>query len=505
MRKHLLVGAAVAAALAADSAAAASASIDIYVSGASVMTTFFASDLQYSLCGGAAVATATYLDTAYSAYEPSFSAYQCTNATTSTTYTLHYSAELGSSWGVYEAANPTTTRQFLTPSAAGCPAGNFSVAGKTGLQSGAVWPTVGSTSYCTATGYSHVTDSVVTNTNSILTPSQADIVVSDVEPDLFLSDNWESANFDPSLRPAILGSAPSAATVAAATNLLNPVNGQIFQVIAHGIPGSADGTTQPATPFNISSASLRAILVGTFKKWRQVPEVGAADTAAGGTPINICRRDHGAGTEIGADITFVGQTCNLSTGGTVANTQPIVRGNVTTYVGATPPWVYEAPATTDMKACVASAPGTIGILGNTKKDSGYAYQILYVDGYAPSAHNAAAGLYRYAYEVNMAATGNPTAGATAAASLVADAANWATLNTDGFAKESGAYAEGGNGVVGGFVPATIGSVALYTIPGVDGGATGTGTGATAMASGVTVEALFNRGQDNCNTLTSTNN
>ena len=508
MRSNLILGAAVVAALAGGNAVAASSSIDIYASGSSAMSSFFSNDLKFSLCGGASVATATYLDSQATTYEPSFSAYQCTNATTSTTYTLHYSAELGSTWGVFEAANPTSTRQFLTPSAAGCPAGSYTVKGKAATQAGAVWPTPGSTSYCTATGYNHVTDSVTTNTNNILSPSAADIVVSDVEPDLFLSDNWPTANHDPSLRPAILGpTAPNAATILAATNLMNPVQGQIFQVIAHGIPGSTDGTAQPATPFNISSASLRAILVGSYRKWVEVPEVGAADTATGGTPINICRRDHGSGTEIGADITFTGYTCNQSTGGTVANTQPVLAGTVTSYTGATSPWVYEAPASADMKACVSSTPGTIGFLSNTTKDTGFNYQILYVDGYAPTAHNAAAGLYRYAYDVNMAATGNATAGAGAAATLVADAQNWAALNTDGFAKEAGTYAEGGNGVVGGFVPTTIGNVTLYTIPGTDGGAVNSGSGATELvtsASGVTVEALFNRGQDNCNTLTNTN-
>jgi hypothetical protein len=512
MRNNLVLGAAIAAALAGGSAVAGgklhangSSSVDVYVSGASVMQSFFSSDLQAGLCGGASVATATYLDTAYTTYEPNFAVYQCTNATTSTTYTLHYSAELGSSWGVYEAAYPTTTRQYLTPTAAACPAGSFSVAGKTSAQTGAVWPTPGSTSYCTATGYNHVTDSVAVNTNNVLTPAVADIVVSDFEPDLFVADNWESANFDPTLRPAILGStAPNAAAIAAATNLLNPTIGEVYQVIAHGIPGYSDGTAQSATPFNLSSSSLRSILTGEYKHWKQVPEVGTADSAAGGTPINICRRDHGAGVQIGADITFSGQTCNLTTGGGVSGTEPLVKGNVTAYSGATPPWVYESPSNTDVKNCVASAPGTIGLIGSTKKDTGFSYTILYVDGYAPSTHNAGAGLYRYAYEVNMAATGTGSGNATVAGELVTDASNWSALNTDGFTKESGAFAA--NGTEGGWVSSTIGGAVNYTIPGADGGTGGVqGTGSTWAASGVTVEALFDRGQDNCTVQTNNNN
>jgi hypothetical protein len=154
-----------------------------------------------------------------------------------------------------------------------------------------------------------------------------------------------------------------------------------------------------------------------------------------------------------------------------------------------------------MKACVASKPGTIGFLANTKKDSNFSYQILYVDGYAPSAHNAAAGLYHYAYDVNMAATGNSTTGAAGAAILVADAANWAALTTDSFPKEAGTWTSGD---AAGFVASTIGNVALYTIPGIDGGATTGGTGSSWSTSNVVPEALFVRGQDNCTVLTNSN-
>lgn len=505
MRNNLVLGAAIAAVLVGVSAGAtekskshpaANTSIDIYASGSSALGKFFVSDLQSALCGNAGVATATYLDGAYTAYEPSFSAYQCTNATASTTYTLHYSAELGSTWGIYEAINPGSTRQYLTPNAAGCASGSYSVAGA-GTKTGASWPTPGATSYCLATGYNHVYDYVANDPNSIMTQSAADIVLSDVEPDLFNGANWPSTNHDTTLRPAILGSAPSPTNLTVAAGIMTAVQGQIFQVIAHGIPGSTDGTGQPATPFNISTQSLRAILTGKYTKWSQVPEVGANDTATGGTPINICRRDHGSGTEIGADVTFVGATCNATNwSNTLANVGSIKTGNQTTYGTSVVPFVYEAPASADMKACVASAPGTIGFLSNTTKDSNFSYQILTVDGYYPSAHNAAAGLYHYAYEAQMGLTGNSSSGQGAAQTLVADAASWNVLETEGFAKEAGTYTEGG---AGGFVPSTIGNVTLYTIPGgTDGGSGGvSGTGATAMTSGIVAEGLFSRNGNSC--------
>jgi hypothetical protein len=494
MRQNIVLGSAIAAALASASAGAAT-SVDIYVSGSSAAQTFFSKDMQANLCGGAGLATANYLDTSYTAYAPAFAAFQCTNAGTSTTYTLHYAAELGSTWGVYESINPTTTRQYLTPSAAGCPAGTYTVPGKSVTQTGVVWPTPGSTSYCTASGYNHVTDAVTTNTNNILTAFQADIVVSDVESVLFENaDNWPSANHDVTLRPTILGPAPTASQLNSATVQMSQANGQVFQIIGHGIPGVADTST---TPFSLSSATLRAIYQGRYHVWKQVPEVGANDTVTtvvtygsgtatatiAGTAINVCRRDHGSGTELSADMAFAGNTCGIDGGGA------IVSGTVTNYVGAVPPWVYEAPATPDMKACVQSAVGTVGFVTNSTKDAAFNYKILYVDGYAPSAHNAAAGWYPYGYEINMATTGSGSGNAGAASTLVLDAKNYTKLNISSF-QEAGALAS-----TGGYVATTLGSSVLYAIPVVD--SQSPSRTAAQWATDLLAEGLYNRAGDSC--------
>jgi ABC-type phosphate transport system substrate-binding protein len=271
---------------------------------------------------------------------------------------------------------------------------------------------------------------------------------------------------------------------------MSPANGQVFQIIAHNVPGSADTAT---TPLSLSSASLRSIFTGQYHSWKQVPEIGALDTVTTtftvgggtftGTPINICRRDHGSGTELSADMAFTGNSCGLQ------GANPILSGTVATYNLATPPWVYEAPATPDMKACVQSANGTIGFVTNSTKDAAFNYRILYVDGFAPSAHNAAAGWYPYAFEINMAATGSGSGDGTSATTLVNDAKNYTKLNISSF-QEAGAVAANG-----GYVASTLGSSVLYAIPTVDGQSPA--RTAAQWATDLLAEGMFNRNGNSC--------
>lgn len=488
MRKAHLLGAAVSAVLV--SAAASAANIDVYATGSSALRSFFIEDLGVNICGftvstyKANVATGVYLDTTYTAYAPDFTAYQCTaqatqnGVTAGDVVTLHYAAELGSVFGVWTAANPTFSRRFLTPSAAGCPAGSYTVPGKTGAQTGAVWPTIGSTSYCTATGYSHVSDTTTSDPNGVLTASTADIAVSDVEPALFNADHWPSSNFDATLRPSALATPPSATDIANATAAMGVMNGQVFSVIGHGLPG----TTDTQTNISLSYTSVRRILQGFYKKWNQVPEFATLDTAS--TPINVCRRDHGSGTGLSADITFAGQACSVD------GASPVASGTTTVYPGATAPWVYEAPASSDMKACVASAPGTIGILVNANKDSNFSYAVLLIDGYQPNAHNAAAGLYPYAYE-NWAGVlaNNPGGGNAAATGMITRAKGFSALTTAAFANETGALSNGQ------WVGTSVNAV--YSVSGVDGLTAATRRKAAQWATDPLPESMFSRAGDSC--------
>jgi hypothetical protein len=494
MRKNLILGAAVTAALASTGASAAN--VDIYVTGSSALRSFFIEDLGVNICGftsatyKANLATANYLDTAYTAYAPDFTAFQCTAQATANgvnsgdVVTMHYAAEFGSVMGVFTAYTPTFQRRFLTPNAAGCPAGSYTVPGKTATQAGLVWPTLGSTSYCTATGYNHVTDTETTDPNNILTASTADIVVSDVEPALFNADHWPNANFDATLRPTAVGSAPTAAQIATATGVMSVMNGQVFSVIAHSLPGTSDTQTN----ISLSRSSLRSILTGKVTKWNQVPEFAQLDTAT--TSINICRRDHGSGTGLSADIAFAGQACSLD------GASAVKTGTTTTYPG-TAPWVYEAPASSDMKACVSSTAGTIGILVNAAKDANFSYTVILVDGYQPNAHNAAAGLYPYAFE-NWAGVlaNNPGGGNAAATSMLTRAKSFSALTTAAFANETGALT-GGSQWIGTAVNA------VYSIKGVDGNILPTTQrNARQWVADPLPESMFSRSGDSCKVVSS---
>jgi hypothetical protein len=488
MRTNLVLGAAVAAALV--SSAASAANVDIYATGSSALRSFFIEDLGVNICGFVAsnykanIATAQFLDATNTAYAPDFTAYQCTAQATQNgvnaldVVTLHYAAEFGSVFGVYTAANPTFTRRFLTPNAAGCPAGSYTVPGKVATQAGSVWPTVNATSYCTATGYNHVTDVEANDPNNILTASTADIVVSDAEPALFNADHWPSSNFDPNLRPAALATPPTATDITNATAAMSVMNGQVFSVIANNLPG----TTNAQTNISLSLTSVRRILQGFYKHWNQVPEFATLDTAS--TPINVCRRDHGSGTGLSADITFAGQACGVDGGAAVAS------GTTTVYPGATAPWIYESPSSADMKACVDSASGTIGILVNANKDSNFSYAVLLVDGYQPNAHNAAAGLYPYAYE-NWAGllANNPGGGNAAASGMLTRAKGFTALTTAAFANETGSVSGGQ------WIGTSVNAV--YSVVGVDGLTAAQHRKAAQWATDVLPESMFSRAGDSC--------
>jgi len=318
----------------------------------------------------------------------------------------------------------------------------------------------------------------------VLAASTADIAVSDVEPALFSADNWPSANFDANLRPAALATPPSSTDISNATAAMGVMNGQVFSVIANNLPG----TTNTQTNISLSLTSVRRILQGGYKHWNQVPEFATLDTAS--TPINVCRRDHGSGTELATDLTFAGQAC------AVDGAAAIVAGTTTSYPG-TAPWVYEAPSSADMKACVDSASGTIGILVNANKDSNFNYAVLLIDGYQPNAHNAAAGLYPYAYE-NWAGVlaNNPGGGNAAATGMVSRAKSFSALTTAAFANETGS-ATGGQ-----WIGTSVNAV--YSVVGVDGLTAAQHRKAAQWATDVLPESMFSRAGDSCATRKNSN-
>jgi hypothetical protein len=388
----LNVSAAVAAIIA--SGAAAAANVDIYVTGASAQRNFWRADVgtlancspvTYTWGGPASSFTDPTSGVNYTFGTPDFSFTTCTAGASPVagsginpgdTVTLHYSAELGSVNGISVAlgkagvAGYPTTHTFLSFNAADCNTTTH-VCGSASSpkyalytpNTGGACPQAGQDAFCGG------------NPAEIVTVAP-DIVVADIEPSKFQNpDNWPSTNIDPSVGIyTALGAAPTADQLAKITGGTT-MNGQVFAVITNGVPGS---------PANFSRASLQSIFQGAYTTWNQVPEVGAADSAK--TPIVICRRDHGSGTQTAASLLFTGTECGLT------NTFQFAAENTTGTV-------IINNTTGQLKTCVNAGAGRIGFLsvqGNLPGATGFTMPTI--DGVAVNAHNAAAGYYPFAFE-----------------------------------------------------------------------------------------------------------
>jgi hypothetical protein len=253
----------------------------------------------------------------------------------------------------------------------------------------------------------------------------SDILVSDVEPAQFVHDNWPNTNANAAWAPAKITSGPYSGNTPANQPTLaqlqsiagtTAMNGAVFSVaLNNGTQGTA---AVPGAPTSLSLNSIRAIYAGRYATWRAVPEVGSADAA--GTPIFLCRRDHGSGTELSTDIVFEGFACGVPSA--VKIVTPLNKGLLAN--------VQENVTTTDMKTCVEKNAAAIGILGLSPSA---AYTTVLIDGAQANAHNAASGIYPYATEnVAFNNSGNSGSGAVVqaiAAGLITDGQKQATLAT----------------------------------------------------------------------------
>jgi hypothetical protein len=366
--RTLKVSAAVAAILA--SAGASAASVDLYVSGASAQRTFWSTDLQTSVCGGNSMTTYSVTG---AAANPDNQAYRCTadgaltlpaNVNANDIVTLHYSAELGSVSGISPfLPGHNATRLFVNPDSADC-----SVVGTVGT--------------CTITSYSAANETFASASGDALVQKVPDAGATDVDPVKFAgNDNWLDVT---GASPAFpyWGPLPTIAQLQAFQSSANQkvMNGQVFMVIVNpSNPIAAKG--------NISKASATAIFAGQYQTWGQVPEVGGGNT----TPIKVCRREHGSGTQVSASIFFTGTECG------VTGASRFVSQNVNNGLGAKggpAGGVQEDNTTGKLNTCVLGTNGAIGFrsIGSTTAT------ILTLDGVEANAHNAAAGMYPYAFE-----------------------------------------------------------------------------------------------------------
>jgi hypothetical protein len=461
MRKSILF-AAVAGTLA--SAAAGAANVDLYVSGASAQRTFWQKDMVTSVCGANAQTTFTITG---AAANPDNQAYRCTaGAATLPTgivagdvVTLHYSAELGSIWGIVPfIPGHSTTRLFVDPDA---------VPGDPGTACPAP---VGNASACVIGTYDVKTENSTpaAGKTTVLVPHVPDVGVTDLDPVKWnISDNWVDATY------TALGALPTTAQLQTFQGNAKVVNGQVFSVIVNNA-GPA------ATKGNLSKASLTAIFTGQYTTWGQVPEVGSADP----TPIKVCRRDHGSGTQVGGSIFFTGTECGVS------GASPFVSIGAPGNVGV----VQEDNTTGKLRTCVGGTTGAIGIASLSISGS---YKTLNIDDVQANAHNAAAGFYPYAFE-DWTFDNTTASGASAAAkgfftSLFNNARRAANLP----AIELGSQLANGQWDVGGNTPQ-----ANFALPG--GGFGNTKSVASwAMTTRATTGLGF-RGGDNCKLLINNN-
>jgi ABC-type phosphate transport system substrate-binding protein len=468
MKLNPYIAAAVAAAI---SGSAVAANYDIYVSGASAQRTFWSKDLQGSICGNGTLTTFKYFDSTITspAPQPDYQAFRCTaqgtglpgSITSGDIVTMHYAAELGSVWGVAGTLNTALTRAQLDP---GLP-----------INAACTLTTTANTYNCAGLNFDRKND---TGGGVTMVQHKSDILVYDVEPTLFAQpDNWPSASAGTLQNDGTgssadttvvkLGSTPSLASLGAlAAAGAHTLNGQVFSVIGK-LPAAWNVT-------NLSKSSLSSIFAGQYTTWSQVPEVGATDTT--GTTITLCRRDHGSGTQVASNVFFEGVECGNP--GAKAFASNATWNNI---IGS--PNLNEAPTSTDAKTCVTNTSGSIGIasLGTSS-----AYTTFNIDGLQANAHNAAAGIYQFAFETwgfdNKAAAANNTSAAALASALITDAELQSKLNT--YLAETATLAAGQY--------TSAAPQVAYAIPKYNGAPTIAG-----LASGVVPIALQDRAGNSC--------
>jgi len=461
------------------SAAAGAANIDLYVAGASAQSAFWKADMGTSVCGGAANIT-TYTLNGVSGI--SNEAWRCTApaAVAGTTIaagdrvTVHYNSQFGTISGVAALVHPTVAKRlYVNPDSPDCSA-----------PVAATPPAVGFVSSCTILTYDGNNETFTsTSTGAFGTADAAPMYISPnaLPADVGVLDveikHWQlAANWQVGV-PAF-GAVPTAADIAAIPVAATVVNGQIFSLITNNAsPIAAKG--------NISKASAAAILTGVYNVWGDVPEVGGGNT----TPIKLCRREQGSGTQVAASIFFSGLECGRST-------TPIVtaaaQGQLSVANGGG--GVTEETSTGNVRTCVQGNTGAVGFtsLGVNAAN----YTTLALDGVQANAHNAAAGFYPYAFEdvvYNQSAASGAAQGARDLATLFINNARKATSLTSQI--ESTAT-QNANGNWSATAPKSN-----YALPFL-----GVNTKSVANASTLTqaVTALGLRNGDNCKVLFNSN-
>jgi ABC-type phosphate transport system substrate-binding protein len=370
MRNFSKVAVAVAAALGAGSAVAATNpnfTLDLTIAGSSAMRDAVIAEFTNVLCASGTVAgpfvSTQGTPTASGGENPDFRGLTCTlgsaagSGLTGTVIAMYYRSEGGSIFGV--ASNPS----LAGGSGLSINRINLGAAGGAQPASFAVFETVPQLEADTQTG------AVIKDT--------VDLGVSDVEPAALIGTNYGSEySFIPF-------GAPSKTALAAVPTFGGSSIGEVYAPIVSNTGGTAGFASSTGfSTSGLTSQELATIYSGNVTDWSLVPSVAAK---GGSGPITVCRRDAGSGTQTVTSTHFLGTNC--STGGV-------------SFVSASSPpglTVVTNFATGDVLSCVQNHAGSIGLvtLQTAAKYTAAAATQVKVDGTLGTAFTSAQGQYTY--------------------------------------------------------------------------------------------------------------
>ncbi|HUO80677.1 MAG TPA: substrate-binding domain-containing protein [Steroidobacteraceae bacterium] len=348
--RNLKIAVAVTAALAAGSASAYDPTtgtapfVASVVAGSSALRNGFANEMKNTFCAGAADYS-TFISSS-----SDFRAYSCTLTSTASVPTtlrnqtaiVYYRSEGGSFVGVGPLALSQQVKRLKIDS--NCVK--------------ATTNTVAPFAYtCPVSGYVYASD---TGTGNLVNDT-VELGISDEEPAALVGENL----------PDLTNSPFDTSALDVSTITPNQVLAQGFAVAVN-----TSGDAGVAAVTNLSSASINAILQGTYSNWNQVPKAdNSGFVTANNVPITVCRRDVGSGTQTMASIFFYGVTCNSSAGAFGAPNNVVNN------------------STGALVTCLQNHNNSIGYLAwnNTLTNAQY----ISIDGVAPTLQGFAAGTYKF--------------------------------------------------------------------------------------------------------------
>lgn len=403
IKKISLVGAAVAATLAAAPGMASQAALTInednadvklVIAGSSAFQNAFENALKNHVCSSTAEYT-KYLGSVTSGTAPNnFAGYTCnTTAITGSSQKLivFYRSEGGSAFGFgpsVHAGMNVYRLQLKSTSVCGAPAD----------------PTKSDYDCSVGSGFDGVQDTFggagdpsVNTANAV--QGAVDLGFLDEEPVMFVGTNYPLATKLSGIQDA---------DYTAATNAASPLVLQSFGIYLHNKTGEGSAQDQLNSVTGLSREVLADIFRGKYRNWNKVPKRSADGTTNGtvttsSLPIVVCRRENGSGTQVAAAVFFHHTNCG---GSDEFVTGPTTAGTTGTY------FVKSNTSTGNERTCIDTYPGAIGFI-SAEADAG-SRRMIQVDGKgSPSSETGndlgvatSVGDYEYAFE--MTAIKRPT-------------------------------------------------------------------------------------------------